>query len=257
MCGAGRRAPHDRGGVRARRTGTGLRARDGRRRGRRGEVPDAPRGVIAAGRPGAPPGGSLPAVRRGHHVLAGGRDREAGGRDRRGGSRRRCRRRRSRSSSPATEDAALDPEPGGGRDRTGRAPAGHPGDVLGVPPLLETLAAERPLVAVFDDIHWAEPTLLDLLEYVAGFSQATRSCCCAWHGPSSGGRPGVGTGRDGRHALSRSRSTQSERPHPAPHRRRRALPAGVRDRIVEAAEGNPLFVEEMLRMLIDDGLAPP
>ncbi len=32
------------------------------------------------------------------------------------------------------------------------------------------------------------------------------------------------------------------------------LPAGIRDRIVETAEGNPLFVEEMLRTLIDDGV---
>ena len=36
--------------------------------------------------------------------------------------------------------------------------------------LFETLAASRPLVVAVDDIHWAEPTLLDLLEYVLGFS---------------------------------------------------------------------------------------
>jgi len=32
------------------------------------------------------------------------------------------------------------------------------------------------------------------------------------------------------------------------------LPAQIRGRILDAAEGNPLFVEEMLKMLIDDGL---
>src|SRR4029450_14116730 len=37
--------------------------------------------------------------------------------------------------------------------------------------LLEALAADRPVVAVFDDIHWAEPTLLGLLEEVTGFSR--------------------------------------------------------------------------------------
>ena len=36
--------------------------------------------------------------------------------------------------------------------------------------LFETLAASRPLVVVVDDIHWAEPVLLDLLEYLVGFS---------------------------------------------------------------------------------------
>ena len=36
--------------------------------------------------------------------------------------------------------------------------------------LLERAAAERPLVVVVEDVHWAEPTLLDLLEYLVAFS---------------------------------------------------------------------------------------
>ena len=36
--------------------------------------------------------------------------------------------------------------------------------------LLERAARDRPLVVVVEDVHWAEPTLLDLLEYVAAFS---------------------------------------------------------------------------------------
>ena len=35
----------------------------------------------------------------------------------------------------------------------------------------ERLAGERPLVVVLDDVHWAEPTLLDLVEHVAEWSQ--------------------------------------------------------------------------------------
>ena len=35
---------------------------------------------------------------------------------------------------------------------------------------LETLATERPLIVVLDDLHWADPLLLDLIEYVATFS---------------------------------------------------------------------------------------
>ena len=38
--------------------------------------------------------------------------------------------------------------------------------------LFEAIAAEAPLVVVFDDIHWAEPVLLDLIEYVTTFAQA-------------------------------------------------------------------------------------
>ena len=36
--------------------------------------------------------------------------------------------------------------------------------------LLERVARERPLVVVVEDVHWAEPTLLDLLEYLVAFS---------------------------------------------------------------------------------------
>ena len=37
--------------------------------------------------------------------------------------------------------------------------------------LLEHLARERPVVVVFDDIHWAEPTLLDLIEHLADWTR--------------------------------------------------------------------------------------
>lgn len=35
---------------------------------------------------------------------------------------------------------------------------------------LESLAGGGALIVIVEDIHWAEPTLLDLLQYVAGFS---------------------------------------------------------------------------------------
>ena len=37
--------------------------------------------------------------------------------------------------------------------------------------LFEHLARERPLVVVFDDIHWAEPAFLDLVEYLADWTR--------------------------------------------------------------------------------------
>ena len=49
---------------------------------------------------------------------------------------------------------------------------------------LEQAAGERPLVVVFDDIHWGEETFLDLIEHVALLSRARRSCCSAWRGRS-------------------------------------------------------------------------
>ena len=41
----------------------------------------------------------------------------------------------------------------------------------GVRKLLEHLAKDRPLVVVFDDIHWAEPHLLDLIEHLADWTR--------------------------------------------------------------------------------------
>jgi len=119
--------------------------------------------------------------------------------------------------------------------------------------LLEALAADRPVVAVFDDIHWAEPTLLDLLEYVAGFSRdhPVLVLCMA--------RPEL---RESRPEWDRAGTVITLSPlDPATSEDliqnligSTRLPSQIRDHIVETAEGNPLFVEEMLRTLIDDGV---
>ncbi len=45
--------------------------------------------------------------------------------------------------------------------------------------LLEAVAAEEPLVAVFDDIQWGEDVFLDLVEHVASCRPARRSSCSA------------------------------------------------------------------------------
>ena len=64
--------------------------------------------------------------------------------------------------------------------------------------LLEALAARQPLVVVFDDIHWAEPTLLDLVEHVADWSRATRRSlllCLAGRSCSTRARTGAAASR--------------------------------------------------------------
>ncbi len=118
--------------------------------------------------------------------------------------------------------------------------------------LLETLALDGPLVAVIDDIHWAEPTLLDLIEYVAGFSRGLPLLLlCTARPELREGRPGwgqAGTTLPLR-PLGPAESEELVRNLLGDVR----LSTDVQARVMEAAEGNPLFVEEMLRMLIDDG----
>ena len=124
------------------------------------------------------------------------------------------------------------------------------GDLLVCPEGARALARERPLVLVVDDIHWAEPTLLDLVEHLALWtrdapppaSSASRGRSC-----STSDRPGAGGG---------SRSSRSPTPSPtliegAP--RRLADRDDTRARISEVAEGNPLFVEQLLAMLAEGG----
>ena len=119
--------------------------------------------------------------------------------------------------------------------------------------LFETLAASRPLVIVVDDIHWAEPTLLDLLEYVLGFSSgAPILLLCLARPDLFDARPSWAAPRPRTTLVSLSPLSDDESEDLIDGLMREGdVARGLRDPIVGAAEGNPLFVE-MLAMLADD-----
>jgi class 3 adenylate cyclase/tetratricopeptide (TPR) repeat protein len=120
--------------------------------------------------------------------------------------------------------------------------------------LLEILARRRPLVVLFEDIHWAESKFLDMIEHVLGSAEdAPVFLLCS-------SRPELLEERSTWGEGSRSRSISLEplsEGQSAEVMRNllgvTELPAELRSRINEAAEGNPLFVEQMLSMMIDDG----
>ena len=122
--------------------------------------------------------------------------------------------------------------------------------------LVETVAAEAPVLAIFEDIHWAEPRLLDLIEYVASWVRgAPLMIVCLTRPELLDHRPGWGGGRIEStriqlDPLSRNESAQLVSALLTVEE----LPPSLRDRIVERSEGNPLFVEEVLRMLIDESV---
>jgi class 3 adenylate cyclase/tetratricopeptide (TPR) repeat protein len=122
--------------------------------------------------------------------------------------------------------------------------------------LFETLAERRPLVLVFDDIHWAEPTFLDLVEHVADWSRdAPMTVMCTSRQELLDHRPGWGGGKVNATTVLLEPLTERECNELIENLLGRTrLADQARDRILEAAEGNPLFVEQMLSMLIDDGL---
>jgi class 3 adenylate cyclase/tetratricopeptide (TPR) repeat protein len=129
--------------------------------------------------------------------------------------------------------------------------AGAPEDIFwSVRKALERHARERPLALVIEDIHWAEPTLLDLVEHVATWTRdAPLFLLClsrpeliderpAWSGESITLEPLSGDEAD---QLIESLLGGAE------------LADATRARIREVAEGNPLFVEQLLAMLAEGG----
>ena len=121
--------------------------------------------------------------------------------------------------------------------------------------LFEALAAERAMVAVFDDIHWAEPGLLDLIEHVAEWTRdAPILLVCPARPELRDVRPDWGGQATAATLLLDPLSQDESDQLIAGLLGRSDTPAAVAARVKEAAEGNPLFVEQLLAMLIDDGL---
>jgi class 3 adenylate cyclase/tetratricopeptide (TPR) repeat protein len=121
--------------------------------------------------------------------------------------------------------------------------------------LFEGLAAGRPLIALFDDIHWGESTFLDLLEYLGDWIRETPVLIICLARPELlEERPGWMTAKTNATLLALNPLTEAESDGLIVNLVGGAdLDREARSRIAEVAEGNPLFVEETLRMLVDDG----
>jgi len=120
--------------------------------------------------------------------------------------------------------------------------------------LFEELAREQPAVVIFEDIHWAAPTLLDLLEYLAGWTHdaPVLLLCLA--------RPDLFEERQSWLLAPNATDvvlgplTDAELEQLLDEIAQEwPLDAAARARIAEAAEGNPLYVEQMAAMLAEGG----
>jgi class 3 adenylate cyclase/tetratricopeptide (TPR) repeat protein len=119
---------------------------------------------------------------------------------------------------------------------------------------LETLAAEQPLVVVLDDLHWAEPTFLDLVEYVADFAAAPLLLLCTARAELLNARPAWTAPRANAVVLALEPLADEDAAELAAN-----VDDATRRSILEAAEGNPLFVEQLLAFRAEGGDAdlPP
>ena len=118
---------------------------------------------------------------------------------------------------------------------------------------VERMAHEQPLVLVFEDIHWAEDALLDLIEHLAEWVRdAPLLLVGLARAELLDVRPGWGggrlrataielepLGRDESEELINALATDG------------ALAGQAREALLEKTEGNPLFVEETMRMLAE------
>jgi DNA-binding SARP family transcriptional activator/tetratricopeptide (TPR) repeat protein len=122
--------------------------------------------------------------------------------------------------------------------------------------LVEALAEREPLVLVFDDIHWAEPRFLDLVEHLADSLRGVPVLLvCIARPELLDIRADWGGGKLNSTTVLLERLSDDECSQLIENLLGRARVAEeVASQVAEYADGNPLFVEEMVSILIDDGL---
>ena len=128
--------------------------------------------------------------------------------------------------------------------------------------LLEARAAERPQIVVFDDIHWAERTFLELIEHVADLSRgAPILLLCVARTELLDAHPGWGGGKLNATSLLLEPLGADDCDRLIDTLAVDAIDDETRQRIIVASQGNPLFVHEMLAMARerqgDGGLVVP
>jgi class 3 adenylate cyclase len=126
-----------------------------------------------------------------------------------------------------------------------------PGTFWAVRRLLEAAAAERPLVVLLDDIHWAEPIFVDLIEHLAATLDGVPVVIVALaRGDLLDVRPDFGGGapRLRLQPLSGDDSRRLVEHLLDDH----GVATDLAEHVFARAEGNPLFVAELVRMLVEE-----
>jgi class 3 adenylate cyclase/tetratricopeptide (TPR) repeat protein len=120
--------------------------------------------------------------------------------------------------------------------------------------LLEAAAEQRPLVLVFEDLHWADDGLLDFVDHLTDWATTVPLLVVGTARPELlDRRPGWGGGK--RNAFTLSIGALSDEETAQLLRRlldRPVLDADAQQAVLQRAEGNPLYAEEYARMLAEN-----
>ncbi len=113
------------------------------------------------------------------------------------------------------------------------------------------LAAREPVLMIFEDVHWIDPTSLEVLDALIARLQESAVFLLITCRPEFRA-PWAGEGHVTLHSLNRLGRRQGA-DLVANAAGGKALPAEVRDEIIAKTDGVPLFVEELTRMVIEAG----
>jgi class 3 adenylate cyclase len=120
---------------------------------------------------------------------------------------------------------------------------------------IEAMAERRPLVLVFEDLHWADDGLLDFVDYIADWAGQVPLLVVGTTRPELlARRPGWGGGKP--NALTLSLAPLSEQDTArliSSLLGRPVLEAGQQAALLAQAGGNPLYAEQYVQMLAEQG----
>lgn len=120
----------------------------------------------------------------------------------------------------------------------------------------EQVAERSPTVLVFEDLHWADPAMVAFVEHLAGYAEGVPLLVVGTTRPELyDNYPGFGQTLRNAHAVRLQPLSQQDTARLVSALLETALiPAELQGPILERSEGNPLYVQEFIRLLKDRGL---
>jgi class 3 adenylate cyclase/tetratricopeptide (TPR) repeat protein len=118
---------------------------------------------------------------------------------------------------------------------------------------LESLAVDGPMVALVEDVHWADSSLLEFLEGLGSSASGPIVIVCMARPDLFERRPEWGGGPSNATTISLEPLSEDDASRMIDGLLEGHAPAEIVDAILRRSEGNPFYAGELLRMMVDDG----